>query len=319
MAPGMVTSPAIFIGAGDNSLQYLSLGYDYDATPGDLGDQIFRVRFEGSANPTGNADLIVGLAWEMLFDKNNRGTITIVVANLNNNSSAYRNERNPGGIYGISDGSKWVDILPSLPTFDESTGTIHNTVLIANHGASVVDNLRFVGPGVYSTIVGTTSYVKIDPLNQFGLSVGYDSLTSNPAASVISSNRYDLRLTTGETGTAVRIRPRGEAWIQPYPRNYTQAGNGHAVYILAGNANLAPNGVPTGYNGGNIIIAPGIGAGTGIKGNVLIGTASSKNYLYGITDVQTLRVNGATGWSGTYSTGDGRIATVSYGIITGIA
>ncbi len=215
MAPVKIDVPAIFIGAGDNSLQYLSIGYDYDTVPGDLGDQIFRIRFEGSANQSGSMIGLVGIAWEMHFDKANSNLIKIIVASLGNNIGAFRNERNPGGVYGISDGDKWIDIMPSLPTFDEESGEVLNTAVVAPFAESSVDGVKFVGPGVYSKMYGTVSYVKIDPLNQFGLSVGYDNLTSNPAASVISSNRYDLRLTTGEHGSAVRIRPRGEAFIQP--------------------------------------------------------------------------------------------------------
>jgi hypothetical protein len=68
------------------------------------------------------------------------------------------------------------------------------------------------------------------------------------------------------------------------------------------------------YNGGSIFITPGLGIGTGVKGNVIIGTASSFVNIFG-----TMSINSVSGWSGTYSTGDGRVATVSSGIITGVA
>lgn len=273
MAPGRVDAPAIFIGAGDNSLQYLSVGYDYDVDPGDLGDEIFRIRFEGSANQDGSMIGLVGLAWELHLDKMNPENIKIVVASLGNNVGIFRNERNPGGVYGISDGQKWIDMYPSLPTFDETTGDILNTVQISSIPSTSPKGFKFVGPGVYSTIYGTTSYVKIDPLNQFGLSVGYDNLTSSPAASVISSNRYDLRLTTGENGSAVRIRPRGEAWIQPFPKNTNQVGTGSSVFIFAGGASRDGEGVGS-YEGGNVYLQGGAGAG-GSRGSVYIGLTSS--------------------------------------------
>jgi hypothetical protein len=273
MAPVKVDVPAIFIGAGDNSLQYLSIGYDYDTNPGDLGDQIFRIRFEGSANQSGSMIGLAGIAWEMLFDKNNKNFIKIVVASLGNNNGAYRNERNPGGVYGISDGAKWIDIFPSLPTFEEQSGEVLNTAVVVPFNEASAEGVKFVGPGVYSLMYGTVSYVKIDPLNQFGLSVGYDNLTSSPAASVISSNRYDLRLTTGENGSAVRIRPRGEAWIQPFPKNNNQFGDGHSVFVYAGNAAKEADGSGT-YSGGNIYLLGGAGAG-GDRGSVYIGLTSS--------------------------------------------
>jgi hypothetical protein len=38
-----------------------------------------------------------------------------------------------------------------------------------------------------------------------------------------------------------------------------------------------------------------------------------------LNTTQELSINGATGWSGTYSTGDGRVATVTKGIITDVS
>lgn len=289
IAPGKVAAPAIFIGAGDNSLQYLSFGYEYDVDPGDMGDTIFRIRFEGSANQTGSLIGIVGIAWELHLDKSDRGNIKIVVAGLGANNPAFRNERNPGGVYGISDGDKWIDMYPSLPTIEETTGDLLNTVSIFTPNEDVLDKIKFVGPGVSSTISGSTSYVKIDPLNQFGIGVGYDNITSSPAASVISSTRYDLRLTTGENGSAIRLRPRGEAWIQPYPKNTNQIGNGHSVYVYGGGASKDASGSGA-YNGGNVYIQGGAAAG-GSTGSVYVGPTASP-WVFGPSGDLTLPLGG---------------------------
>ena len=300
IAPGLVVPPAIFVGAGDNSLQGYFFGFDDDPV-----NEVFRIRYEGSHDESGDFNFNPSIAWEMVFNFNTPNDIKLVIgANL----------RNPGGVYGVSDGTNWVERFTAIPTYDEKTNTMLNAVdiLSITSGASYsqsTNEIKFVGPGVYKVSEGTKTTINIDPLNQYGVSINYDTA----GASVISSNRYELRLTTGKDGSAVRLRPRGDVYLQPYSRNQNQFGAGYNVRLIGSNASKDTLGVGD-YDGGSVFITPGTGIGTGVKGNVIIGTASSFVNIFG-----TMSINSVSGWSGTYSTGDGRVATVSSGIITGVA
>jgi hypothetical protein len=316
IAPGLVVPPAIFVGAGDNSLQGYYFGFD------DVAEEIFRIRYEGSHDESGDFLFNPTIVWEMIFNFNSPNDIKLVLGYGEKTAAPFgvwSNLRNPGGVYGVSDGTNWVERFTAVPTYDEKTNTVLNTVdiLSITSGASYsqsTNEIKFVGPGVYKVSEGTKTTINIDPLNQYGLSLNYDiGDFSGLPSSIISANKYDLRLTTGKDGSAVRLRPRGDVYLQPYNRNDNQYGPGYNVRLIGSNASQDALGDGD-YNGGSIFITPGLGIGTGVKGNVIIGTASSFVNIFG-----TMSINSVSGWSGTYSTGDGRVATVSSGIITGVA
>lgn len=310
-APGMVSAPAIFIATGDNYLGSLYVGFD------PLTD-FYRIRFEGSPDTTGFifASTIV---WEMLFNPATPDQIKVVVG-----STTAGNFRNPGGITGISDGVNWVERITSVPTYDEKTNRMLDSIdiySIKESAPSYSDNLssiKFIGPGVYRNLSGTTATINIDPLGQYGLGLNYNppAFVSENGQTVLSSTRFELLLTTGKDESAMRLRPRGDLFLQPYNRNVDQFGNGFNINLVASNAardNVLDDLNPD-FNGGSIFITPGAGIGAGYPGDVNIGRVGS--YIAMTGDIV---INEQPGWTGTYSTGDGRVATVSSGIITDVA
>jgi hypothetical protein len=315
IAPGLVVPPAIFVGAGDNSLQGYYFGFD------DVAEEIFRIRYEGSHDESGDFLFNPTIVWEMIFNFNSPNDIKLVLGYGEKTAAPFgvwSNLRNPGGVYGVSDGTNWVERFTAVPTYDEKTNTVLNTVdiLSITSGASYsqsTNEIKFVGPGVYKVSEGTKTTINIDPLNQYGLSLNYDiGDFSGLPSSIISANKYDLRLTTGKDGSAVRLRPRGDVYLQPYNRNDNQYGPGYNVRLIGSNASQDALGDGD-YNGGSIFITPGLGIGTGVKGNVIIGTASSFVNIFG-----TMSINSVSGWSGTYSIGTASVVTVISGIITGV-
>jgi len=114
----------------------------------------------------------------------------------------------------------------------------------------------------------------------------------------------------------MRLRPRGDLFLQPYNRNVDQFGNGFNINVVASNAardNVVDDLYPD-FDGGSIFITPGAGIGAGYPGDVNIGRVGSFVAITG-----TLVANGATGFTGTYSTGAGQVVTVESGIITDVA
>jgi len=304
-APGMVEAPAIFVAAGDNSLQTLLLGFD------PLNPDVYRIRFEGSPDKSG---FFLGstIIWEILLDTNSKDQIKIVVGT---------NLRNPGSVYGISDGTNWVEKFASIPTYDEKTNKMLDSIDIYSRlesSPSYSDNIssiKFVGPGVYRDLSGTSSTINIDPLGQYGLGVNYNTpgFASTNGQTVLSSTRFEFILTTGNDESALRVRPRGDLFLQPYNRNGDQFGNGFNTRLVASNAAQDATNIGD-YDGGSIFITPGTGVGAGLNGDVNIGRVGS--YIAMTGDVV---INNQSGWTGTYSTGAGQVVTVESGIITGVA
>ena len=310
-APGMVDAPAIFIATGDNYLGSIYVGFD------PLTD-FYRIRFEGSPDTTG---FIFGptIVWEMIFNPATPDQIKVVVG-----STTAGNFRNPGGIYGISDGVNWVERITAVPTYDEKTNRMLDSIdiySIKESAPSYSDNLssiKFIGPGVYRNLSGTTATINIDPLGQYGLGLNYNppAFVSENGQTVLSSTRFELLLTTGKDESAMRLRPRGNLFLQPYNRNVDQFGNGFNINLVASNAardNLLDDLNPD-FDGGSIFITPGAGIGAGYPGDVNIGRVGS--YIAMTGDIV---INNQPAWTGTYSTGAGQIVTVESGIITGVA
>ena len=317
MAPGLVYEPAIFLGSGDNSAQAILWGFD------SLDPDLFRIRYEGSHDESG-FEFPNTIAWEALMHFNTPDQIKVVFSTSN--------LRNPGGVYGIGDGSNWIEKITAIPTYDEKTDTTLNAINIYSYTASSVSYsdsvsaIKFIGPGVYKVSSATTATINIDPLGQYGIGVNYD--TTSPGTSVISSTKMDLRLTTGKDGGAIRLRPRGKIVLQPFNRNANQFGNGYDIEITASNASRDGNNAGT-YVGGSIYITPGLGAG-GIQGNVIIGRSGSSVVLdgqifaqsftsYSYVDTSYYYIDSTAGYTGTFSTGDGRVASFQGGIIIGVA
>ena len=310
-APGMVGAPAIFIATGDNYLGSIYFGFD------PLTD-FYRIRFEGSPDTTGFIYEST-IVWEMIFNIATPDQIKVVVG-----SSTAGNFRNPGGIYGISDGVNWVERITPVPTYDEKTNKMLDSIdiySIKESSPSYSDSLssiKFVGPGVYRNLEGTTATINIDPLGQYGLGLNYNpaGFVSANGQTVLSSTRFELLLTTGKDESAMRLRPRGDLFLQPYNRNVDQFGNGFNINVVASNAardNVVDDLYPD-FDGGSIFITPGAGIGAGYPGDVNIGRVGSFVAITG-----TLVANGATGFTGTYSTGAGQVVTVESGIITDVA
>ena len=205
------------------------------------------------------------------------------------------NFRNPGGIYGISDGVNWVERITAVPTYDEKTNKMLDSIdiySIKESSPSYSDSLssiKFIGPGVYRNLSGTTATINIDPLGQYGLGLNYNppAFVSENGQTVLSSTRFELLLTTGKDESAMRLRPRGDLFLQPYSRNVDQFGNGFDINLFASNA-ARDNTLPlfggnqyTNFDGGSIFITPGRGVGLGSTGSVVIGRLGSNITLIG--------------------------------------
>ena len=353
-APGLIGAPAIFIGAGDNSLNELVYGFDDPDFP-DLDPEydyvgtkdLFRVRYRGNHDSSGLAVQSTH-KWELQINSiSDPGKIMIMVENSQGGS--YLTFRNPGGVWGISNGNDWVERFTGVPTYNEKTNLIYDTLNINHYPISdplysdTIDSIKFIGPGVYKTISGTSATINIDPLGQYGIGINYDTYGSG--TSIISSTRQDLRITTGKDESSILIRPRGEALIQPYNRNPNQYGEGFSVSIIGSNGFRLGSGVTaSNFYGGNVNIQPGLGSTPSMIGSIYIGrqavgdvTTPSTTWLFGQNNADTIYSNNTyldqfwvydhkpavddyvVGWTGTYSVGTSSVVTVVSGIITGVA
>ena len=347
-APGNIDVPAIFIGTGDNSLNEIDYGFDDPDFPDEdpeldyVGTKdLFRVRYIGNHDSSGWAPSST-LKWELQINSiSDPGKIMIIVENTQ--ASSNLTFRDPGGVWGISNGNDWVERFTGVPTYNEKTNLTYDILNINEYSVSdplysdTIDSIKFIGPGVYKTISATAATINIDPLGQYGIGINYD--TFGTGTSIIASTRRDLRITTGRDESAIQIRPRGNVVIQPYNRNPNQYGSGFDVNIAASNGSRQNT---THFYGGNVTIAPGIGSTPSMVGTVTIGlgggsTSRSTTYLRGTTSADSINAdyaylneffvydfapavdNYVVGWTGTYSVGTSSVVTVVSGIITGVA
>ena len=213
--PVSIPQPGIFIASGDNSLQNYLYGV---FTNGENTE--FRIRYIGNIDPQyeNNHSGYPGIIWEAVFVSGVTDQIKIIVGN---------NNRNPGGVFGISDGTKWIEQIPGLP-LNSNNGSTINTFTVKPITGSTKTNLKFTGPGVTTNVTGETMYVNIDPLIQYGISI--NEVPTMGDLTVISSNRYGLSLTTGLEESPIMINPKGDVYIEPNAYGGLIK-NGYSVFV----------------------------------------------------------------------------------------
>jgi hypothetical protein len=196
--PGRIPVPAIFVGAGDNGISNYYTGTILN------GNQTeFRIRYEGWNETNGNVTAYTQV-WEAVFVSGVTDEIRIIMG---------QTLRNPGGTWGLSDGSRWIEEFNGLPFFDAKRNSTYNGLLISPISTADTNELKITGPGVTTDVNGDVVYVNIDPLGQAGIGVSYD--ISIDGGSIIASKRFNLLLTTGENGSSINIQPNGDVNIQP--------------------------------------------------------------------------------------------------------
>jgi len=298
--PGLVPYPAIFVGASDLSVQK----YYYGIAD---GTNTFVIGYEGSNNTSGIQNS-PSIQWELQFDlsgPDNNNQFNLVFDNQAANFAS--------GVWGISDGSKWVDRINPMPW------TSYNAILddityhyLANISTTPTDiisgKVSFVGPGVDTIVDGDTNYINIDPfLGKF--TVNYDENTDE---AILGAAFYSLKLTTGVADNNITIAPgaNGDVVIRGGDATTNQPGAGGHVYIQGGDVvepaygNTSKVYIST---GGSI---PGSGNTWIFSGNALIfpdssiqTTAGGGGGATGPTGPTGTGATGPTGPTGTGATG----------------
>jgi len=250
--PGNIPQPAIFVGAGDNGLSNYYTGTILNGSQTE-----FRIRYEGwnetDGNPTGYTQV-----WEAVFVSGVTDEIKIVMGET---------LRNPGGTWGISDGSRWIEEFNGLPFYDAKEDNTFNSLLISPISTASASEVKITGPGVTTDVDGDVVYINIDPLGQAGIGVGYNN---EDDYSIIASKRYDLLLTTGENGSSIDIEPNGDVNIRPKSiPTAIDPTDGWDINLTTPNGNDSGNGSSV-RRGGDITIDTGQGTHGGRDGKLFI-------------------------------------------------
>jgi hypothetical protein len=250
--PGNIPVPAIFVGAGDNGLSNYYTGTILNGSQTE-----FRIRYEGWNDTGGNATAYTQV-WEAVFVSGVTDEIKIIIDDT---------LRNPGGTWGISDGSRWIEEFNGLPFYDAKEDNTYYGLLISPISTASASELKITGPGVTTDVDGDVVYINVDPLGQAGIGVAYDD---DSGKAIIASKRYDLSLTTGENGEPITIEPNGPINIRP--KNPIAAlGANYGFNIEIGTPNATDGGDGTSVRqGGDILISTGNGTHGGRKGRMSI-------------------------------------------------
>jgi len=243
--PHNIPYPAIFVASGDNGLENYYYGVINNG-----GNNEFRIRYEGWNSTDGNQNEY-GIIWEAVFPESNTDQIDIVID---------KNLRNPGGVYGISDGERWIDQIAGLPIFDSKTASDVYAIKISPVITSDATILKITGPGVITETISGSIYVNVDPISQYGLGIDYTG-----DVTILSSTRYSLELTTGEQDSSISISPNGLIDIRPKKVDNSQLYNGFSLSLHGGDASNSGS-----FNGGDVIIGGGQKVGNGTNGKVII-------------------------------------------------
>ena len=284
VGPGIVPVPAIYIGAADMSNQKYYYGYAD-------GTDIYVIGYEGSID-TGGQENYPAIKWEMQVSSATPNDIKLVVEYDGNLPQNF-----PGGIWGISNGEKWVDQFYPLPWFSNYADNTFNSVTISPVSPQEASTIAFVGPGVTIGEEGGVTYVNIDPFDD-AINIGYDS--DNDCA-VIGSTYYGLKLTTSRNDDPILIKPNGELYLKGGDRSSNQPGEGYTVQIEGGQGAPDPNNPVDPADGGSVSILGGRSVNSGDSGEVYI---------------VTNRNNGDKNWSfkndGSVQFPDGSIQTTAF-------
>jgi hypothetical protein len=250
--PGNISQPAIFVGAADNGLSNYYTGTILNGSQTE-----FRIRYEGWNETGGNATAYTQV-WEAVFVSGVTDEIKIVIGET---------LLNPGGTWGISDGSRWIEEFNGLPFYDAKVDDTFNSLLISPISTASASELKITGPGVTTDVDGDVVYINVDPLGQAGIGVSYDDGDSE---SIIASKRYSLSLTTGQNDSPINIVPNGDVNIEPKSISVGQdAYDGWQINLRTPNGTDSGNGTSV-RTGGDVTINTGEGINGGRKGKVFI-------------------------------------------------
>jgi hypothetical protein len=240
LSPGVALPiPAIFIGAANRILNTYSYGL--------VNGNTYRIRYEGVTDANDKVNNYNNLVWEIIFYQDK--TSFDIIADLNMPS--------PSGVWGISDGYKWLDSIPALPVYDTVANTIYNSVQVDNGARNSFNVLRFTGPGVDQVNENGVLSLHIDPF-QNHMNVGFDFLTKK---AIFSSTAGSLKLTNSEYDTSIEIAPQGPLYLSAGSRNQNIQGDGYNLYIKAGDGSQT-------YDGGSVNIVSGFGSTPGSPGDI---------------------------------------------------
>jgi hypothetical protein len=260
LGPGKPNVPAIFVGARDNSLQKYYYG---TAT----GTNVFVIGYAGSAD-TGGSTTTQTVLWEAQFSYVD-GVADTVSITMGDTSPNF-----PGGVWGVSNGAEWVDMINPLPWYGVvgGEGDFYRTATVSP-GANINNGtVAFTGPGVNIINSSSVTYININPFDNI-ISLGLDNDNSQ---SVISSVYYGLKLTTAEEGNAIDISPLGNLNLHAGNKSLNQPGNGFNTNINGGDGVASDT---TDYNGGSVYLRGGNAANAGTPGSVVV-TSNSKNWEF---------------------------------------
>lgn len=240
LGPQRLGVPAIMLGSTDR--QMTAFYYDTIGTK-------FIIRYEGVDKNWGGNGASPSRIWEIHFDSENPGEITVLVDGYN---IAYST-----GVWGIHDGVRWADIFEPLPYFDQNNDTIYYGLKISYNGTSIAGTLKFIGAGVEAYTEGDETYIVSNPLHNL---LNIDLNDSNEV--IVGAAYYGVQIKSAHDGR-IFLNSSGNIDIRSGNGTPATPGNGYNIEIKAGNA--YSNGA-TGYNGGNVNISAGIGSNGGSNG-----------------------------------------------------
>lgn len=246
--PKLLGVPAVLVGASDRNIT----NYYYGAT----GDGRFVIRYEGIVpNSSGDMTQPQSRIWEAWFYDSDPGKITIVVSS----------NMPTGGVWGLHDGKKWIDVYEELPRSDQnSDGGSFDSVDIFYKTPQPIDTFKFIGQGVETYITGTEAFIEINPLQGI-VNVNLDG----DGNTVLTSAGYGLTLRSNHTDD-INIESNSDVNISAHTPTSDYPGQGRNVYINAGNGGSSIN--QQNQSGGNVYINAGQGTGTSNGGSLYVTT-----------------------------------------------
>jgi hypothetical protein len=249
ISPATLAVPSITVGASDTSINR----YHYGST----NDGRFVIRYEGAIQ-NGIHDLNAPSTriWEAWFYESEPGKISIVVDG----------NMHPGGVWGLHDGVKWIDVYETLPRENQETGEVTNSVDIYTKPPQTAGTIKFSGAGVETYFDGNEAFVTINPLQ------GLINLDMNGGVdTIITSAGYGLILKSNH-GDDITIDSENDVNINAKTPDRENPGDGRDVNINAGGG-YGTSG--SNYNGGDVNLTAGNSFGSsGASGNVNINSGN---------------------------------------------
>lgn len=290
--PANLGVPAIVAGATDRNIT----NYYYGSTD----DGRFVIRYEGKAiNWGGDSNVTATRIWEIWFYENEPDKISLVVSD----------DMPQGGVWGMHDGVKWVDIYEQLPRLDQNADweSLINSVDIYTKEPSNANTLKFIGQGVETYIEGSKAFIEVNPL-QGMLNIDLDG----DGNTTISSAGYGLTLKSTHN-ESITLASNGDVNITAKTRDNDNPGNGYDVYINGGIA------VGTDNNGGNVYIQAGDKTGSGSEGSIYLRCPNSSSQFQFTNNVlpRLIFPNTTTIAQGTFDNGTGGGNGISLNCVVG--